>query len=101
MERPQFQLCFKDFCEGCREMDVTHETLYADGIPFIVTISCSNLERCQRLEKRFREVEVVRCKDCKWRGRLGCAVTIVDESDEPKDDDFCSFGERREDGDSN
>lgn len=42
-------------------------------------------------------VSVVRCKDCKWRGKPGCAVTIVDESDEPKDDDFCSWGERRED----
>ena len=41
-------------------------------------------------------VEVVRCKDCKWRGKLGCAITIVDESDKPKDDDFCSWGERRE-----
>ena len=40
-------------------------------------------------------VEVVRCKDCKWRGHIGCAITIVDESDEPKDDDFCSWGERR------
>lgn len=42
-------------------------------------------------------VEVVRCKDCKWRGNLGCAVRIVDESDNPKDDDFCSWGERKED----
>lgn len=41
---------------------------------------------------------VVRCKDCKWRGEPGCAVRIVDESDIPKDDDFCSWGERREDG---
>lgn len=40
---------------------------------------------------------VVRCKDCKWRGTRGCAVMIVDESDKPKDDDFCSWGERRED----
>lgn len=42
-------------------------------------------------------VEVVRCKDCEWRGKPGCAVRIVDESDKPKDDDFCSWGERRED----
>lgn len=42
-------------------------------------------------------VEVVRCKDCKWRGELGCAVSIVDESDIPDDDDYCSWGERRED----
>ena len=41
---------------------------------------------------------LVRCKDCKWRGEPGCAVYIVDESDRPKDDDFCSWGERREDG---
>lgn len=43
-------------------------------------------------------VEVVRCKDCKWWHDVGCAIHIVDESDEPKDDDYCSFGERREDG---
>lgn len=41
-------------------------------------------------------VSVVRCKDCKWRGDLGCAITIVDESDKPRDDDFCAWGERRE-----
>lgn len=40
---------------------------------------------------------VVRCKDCKWRGHIGCAITIVDESDKPMDDDFCSWGERSED----
>lgn len=37
---------------------------------------------------------VVRCKDCKWRGSIGCAITIVDESDKPTDDDFCAWGER-------
>ena len=39
--------------------------------------------------------EIVRCKDCKWRDDYGCALRIVDESDKPKDNDFCSFGERR------
>ena len=39
-------------------------------------------------------VEVVRCKDCKWYGKAGCAIDIVDETDKPKDDDYCSFGER-------
>lgn len=42
--------------------------------------------------------EIVRCKDCKWFNDLGCAIRIVDESDKPREDDFCSFGERREDG---
>ena len=42
------------------------------------------------------EPEIVRCKDCKWFGEIGCAVQIVDDSDNPKEDDFCSFAERRE-----
>lgn len=41
--------------------------------------------------------EIVRCKDCKWRDEPGCALRIVDESDKPKDNGFCSFGERRTD----
>ena len=39
---------------------------------------------------------LVRCKDCKWFNDFGCAIRIVDESDKPKEDDFCSFGERSE-----
>ena len=42
-------------------------------------------------------VEVVRCKDCKWFNKLGCAISINDESDKPKETDFCSFGERKDD----
>ena len=38
---------------------------------------------------------IVQCKDCKWYGHLGCAIRIVDDSDKPNDNDFCSFGERR------
>jgi hypothetical protein len=42
-------------------------------------------------------VEVVRCKDCKWRGIAGCcALDIVVEDDKPNDDDYCSYGERKE-----
>ncbi len=42
-------------------------------------------------------VEVVRCKDCKWFNRFGCAVEIVDFTDRPTENDYCSFGERRTD----
>lgn len=42
-------------------------------------------------------VEVVRCKDCKWFNDIGCAISIVDDSDKPHEDDFCSFAERRTD----
>jgi len=41
-------------------------------------------------------MEVVRCKNCKWFNDFGCAIRIVDESDKPKEDDFCSWGERRD-----
>lgn len=47
--------------------------------------------------KRADLVEVVRCKNCKWWGGYGCAIIIVDESDKPKENDFCSFGERKDD----
>lgn len=42
-------------------------------------------------------VPVVRCKDCKWFGDMGCAIRIVDDSDKPTENDFCSFAERSED----
>lgn len=38
--------------------------------------------------------ELIRCKDCKWFGDEGCAILIVDDSDKPKEDDFCSFAEK-------
>lgn len=38
--------------------------------------------------------EITRCKDCKWFGGIGCAIKIVDDSDKPKEEDFCSFAER-------
>ena len=47
-------------------------------------------------------LEVVRCKDCKWYAPnndglwFGCAFDTRNKDDEPKADDFCSYGERRE-----
>jgi hypothetical protein len=42
--------------------------------------------------------ELIRCRDCKWFGKAGCAVNIVDESDEPKENDYCSWAERKGNG---
>ena len=54
---------------------------------------------CHRFTKVIRqtveELEVVRCKDCKWFGDIGCAIKIVDDSDRPSEYDFCSFAERK------
>lgn len=41
-------------------------------------------------------VEVVRCKDCKWRNTDGCPYMNFDAADR-EDSDFCSDGERRKD----
>ena len=41
-------------------------------------------------------IPVIRCKNCKWFGEIGCAINIVDESDKPKENDFCSFAELKE-----
>lgn len=54
---------------------------------------------CHRFTKVIRrtveELNVVRCKDCKWFGDIGCAMQIVDDSDRPSENDFCSFAERK------
>ena len=44
-------------------------------------------------------VEVVRCKDCKWYKRKNGNIYECSYLEAPMDDDdFCSWGERREDG---
>ena len=40
-------------------------------------------------------VEIIRCKDCKWFNDIGCAIRIVDDTDKPSENDYCSFAERR------
>ena len=42
--------------------------------------------------------EIIRCKDCKWFGDFGCAIRIVDDTDKPHENNYCSFAERRTDG---
>ena len=41
--------------------------------------------------------EIIRCKDCKWFNDIGCAIGIVDDTDKPSENDYCSFAERRTD----
>ena len=43
----------------------------------------------------FAQPEIVRCKDCKWFHDIGCAIQIVDDTDKPSENDYCSFAERR------
>ena len=57
--------------------------------------SCRIMEHLDRMPPA--EPEIIRCKDCKWFGKAGCAVMIVDDLDKPTEDDYCSFAERRGD----
>ena len=45
-------------------------------------------------------IQIVRCKDCRWRGREECAMFYRCECGEQHtwetDNDFCSYGKRRE-----
>ena len=46
------------------------------------------------MKKTIRRV--ILCKNCRWFNKFGCAINIVDDSDKPKENDFCSFAELKE-----
>ena len=52
--------------------------------------------RCGAEPYRYAE-EIVRCKECKWRGiPTACPIDNFYAQRWTKDDDFCSYGERKE-----
>lgn len=53
------------------------------------------IEKAVDSARPVAQPEIIRCKDCKWFGRIGCAISIVDVYDKPTENDFCSFAERR------
>ena len=58
---------------------------------------CCELEHDQK--KTDDVVDVVRCKDCKHRGKPTCGMSYYDGAEKfpahIKDNDYCSYGERR------
>lgn len=44
----------------------------------------------------LKEPKLIRCKECKWFGNIGCAIKNVSYLDRPTENDFCSYIERRE-----
>lgn len=56
---------------------------------------CVTDQVLKAVQQTGRAELIVRCKDCKWFNDIGCAIRIVDNSDKPKDNDYCSFGERK------
>lgn len=61
-------------------------------------------EDCPHFKNKADFVEVVRCKDCKHRGKDECMFHINGEPADEEfllkcDNDFCSYGERKTDND--
>lgn len=59
-------------------------------------ISSEEVEQAIKEVHAVDAVEVVRCKDCKNFEHGGCGLTYGEF--EPKAHDFCSYGERKDDG---
>lgn len=66
-------------------LDMAIEALQADAVSLVGTM--------KYLTKPHNYCEVVRCKDCRHRDLFSCPLT---DNDFQKDEDFCSWGERRE-----
>lgn len=60
--------------------------------PNCAEVALVALRECRTVDA----VEVVRCKDCKWRNTVGCPYMNFNAVAR-EDYDFCSDGERRED----
>ena len=72
---------------------------YCEGCPYLKSSLCGG-NMCEAVElmkeaPAVDAVEVVRCKDCKWRNTLGCPYENFDAA-ERYDGDYCSDGERGE-----
>ena len=61
------------------------------------TVNCETKEDYDHLVELVNlGKSIVRCEDCKWWNRPGCAIYIADDSDKPKQNDYCSFGVRKQ-----
>ena len=76
-------------------LELYEAVLFALLMIVVIVWAALSISYFQYLQSR-KTVAVVRCKDCKWWNEPGCAISIVDESDKPHENDFCSFGERRD-----
>ena len=88
-------VCLDSLIKRTDAIDAIEERIKANGYGNVALVSELN-----RLDGYIRQLppvqsEIIRCKDCKWFGDIGCAIEIVDIFDRPSENDFCSFAERR------
>lgn len=78
-----------------------------DAIDAVLDVYCDTPDidlSCEKFEAAILKIPaadvapVVRCKDCRWRGREDCAMFYRYECGEQHtwetDNDFCSYGEK-------
>ena len=89
-------VCDGKECESCSKNFCIHTTNIEHARNFR---RVATTENAVIYEEDDTQTTVIRCKDCKYFGDIGCAIQIVDESDKPKENDYCSFAERKEEND--
>ncbi|MBQ1729376.1 MAG: hypothetical protein II036_03380 [Oscillospiraceae bacterium] len=78
-------------CDKAEAIDMAIEALSADTVSREAHYDAVANRITDMEERGF--VSVVRCKDCRHRDLFSCPLA---DNDFQKDDDFCSWGERRE-----
>lgn len=88
----------ESFCKWCKDGRLQGAEFVWDcivpNVPSAEAEEYDDYEHATLVDiKEPLKVEVVRCKDCKHRDLFSCPLT---DNDFQKDEDFCSWGERRE-----
>ena len=71
----------------------------ADALAYIVASNgdADFINKVTRLMIDAPSIDIVRCKECKWRGiPTACPIDNFYAQRWTKDDDYCSYGERKE-----
>lgn len=92
--------CYKMSCYDCIHCDRCSD--FESGF----SAHCADVSKCKHFRNKADFVEVVRCKDCKYfigehkngQGICCCGIKDTNYNAEfyPYADDFCNYGERRE-----
>lgn len=90
-----------NFESATKIIEHVYDIAYAIGGELLADIEIpAYIARFNEYMKKKNERKMndfIRCKDCKWFGEIGCAIRVVDDTDKPTENDYCSFAERRSD----
>ena len=74
---------------------IIQEAVYCQGVINTIVWRCNRINN-PGLQKPIEIERVVRCKDCRYRKKVGTSYYCELDEFNIKDADFCSWGERRE-----